>query len=210
MAKKEKVPTEGKVIAAAVQEFADYGYDGARVDRIAVRAKINKAMIYYHFKSKEALYERILKDLLNGIYSYVANVVPKDASPLDALYAILDNYMNYINALDRNYIRIVLREISSGGTYFRKIGIPVLVAPMMKLVFEIVGRAKEAGQIRDIVPHYTMLQVVGGIVFFNLLKTTLKGSDLYDLVFHENYLPEFKENFMGILRHGIEKREDPS
>jgi len=167
-------------------------------------------MIYYHFKSKEALYERILKDLLDGIYSYVASIVPKDASPLDELYVILDNYMNYINALDQNYIRIMLREISSGGKYFRKIGIPVLVMPMMKLVFEIVGRAKEAGQIRDIVPHYTMLQVVGGIVFFNLIKTTMKGSDIYDLVFHENYLQEFKENFMGILKHGIEKKEEPA
>ncbi len=34
-------------------EFADNGFHGARIDSIARKAKVNKAMIYYHFKGKE-------------------------------------------------------------------------------------------------------------------------------------------------------------
>ena len=41
-------------------EFAARGFDGAKVDRIAARARVNKAMLYYHFKNKAALYREIL------------------------------------------------------------------------------------------------------------------------------------------------------
>ena len=44
-------------------EFAARGFAGASVDRIAGAARVNKAMIYYHFKSKAALYREILRDM---------------------------------------------------------------------------------------------------------------------------------------------------
>ncbi|HXT27923.1 MAG TPA: helix-turn-helix domain-containing protein, partial [Vicinamibacterales bacterium] len=49
-----------RVFAAAAAEFAARGYAGANVDRIARAARLNKAMIYYHFKSKGDLYREIL------------------------------------------------------------------------------------------------------------------------------------------------------
>ncbi|TAL33618.1 MAG: TetR/AcrR family transcriptional regulator [Spirochaetes bacterium] len=210
MPKKEKIATEDKVLEAALQEFAGHGFDGARVDRIAARAKVNKAMIYYHFKSKEALYERILNNLFQGIYGYVKSIMPSEGSPLDALYTILENYIVYIHGLDRSFIRVMIREISSGGKYFRKVGIPVLLTPMMELIIPLIERSKAEGLIRDIKPYYTMLQIVGGVVFFNLFRITTEGADIHGVLFHENHLQEFKENFMGILKHGIEKREEPA
>jgi len=49
------------LLAAATDEFALKGFAGASVDTIAGRAGVNKAMIYYHFKSKERLYLEILR-----------------------------------------------------------------------------------------------------------------------------------------------------
>ena len=45
-----------KILSTAIHEFAEHGKAGARVDRIAERAGVNKAMIYYHFNSKDNLY----------------------------------------------------------------------------------------------------------------------------------------------------------
>ena len=50
-----------RILAAAALEFAERGFAGARVDRIARRARVNKAMLYYHFKSKQALYRTLLR-----------------------------------------------------------------------------------------------------------------------------------------------------
>ena len=50
-----------RILAAAAVEFAARGYAGARVDRIARRARVNKAMLYYHFRSKQGLYRALLR-----------------------------------------------------------------------------------------------------------------------------------------------------
>ena len=52
--------TRGKVLAAAVAEFSQNGYAGARVDRIASRASANKRLIYHHFSGKQAVFEAVL------------------------------------------------------------------------------------------------------------------------------------------------------
>lgn len=59
--------TQQKILAAAEAEFAEKGFDGGRVDEIAKRAGVNKAMLYYYFQSKEqllkALTEKHFKEL---------------------------------------------------------------------------------------------------------------------------------------------------
>ncbi|HEY5959439.1 MAG TPA: TetR/AcrR family transcriptional regulator [Polyangiaceae bacterium] len=50
-----------KILTAARAEFAENGFDGARVDRIARRAKVNKALIYYYFKGKDELLQELLR-----------------------------------------------------------------------------------------------------------------------------------------------------
>jgi AcrR family transcriptional regulator len=49
---------------AAAREFAARGYDAAGTDRIAARARVNKAMLYYHFGSKRALYLEVVRDMV--------------------------------------------------------------------------------------------------------------------------------------------------
>jgi TetR/AcrR family transcriptional regulator len=52
--------TRERILAAALREFSDKGFAGARVDRIARRARINKRMLYHYFGNKERLFREIL------------------------------------------------------------------------------------------------------------------------------------------------------
>ena len=61
-----------RLFAAAAHEFAARGFDGAKVDRIAARARVNKAMLYYHFKSKAALYRADPRDMFSARRGLVA------------------------------------------------------------------------------------------------------------------------------------------
>ena len=58
--------TRRKILDAAVDEFADRGYAGARVDRIAASAGVNKRMIYHHFGNKVGVFEAALSDQVSG------------------------------------------------------------------------------------------------------------------------------------------------
>ena len=82
-----------RILAAAAAEFSERGYAGARVDRIARRARVNKAMLYYHFASKQGLYRTLLRQTFGAIAAQLQAIAATDAldSPrkLDAAVATL-------------------------------------------------------------------------------------------------------------------------
>ena len=59
--------TKAAILKAARDEFCEEGFNGARVDNIAARAKANKRLLYHYFGNKEALYEAVLLDAYQEI-----------------------------------------------------------------------------------------------------------------------------------------------
>ena len=92
MARDSKASRE-KILAVAVSIFARKGFDGARVDEIAKDAKVNKALIYYYFKSKSMILEEIFKTFL-----------------YDASNLILEFLSDGIDLSDTNWIESFLRS----------------------------------------------------------------------------------------------------
>lgn len=74
---RDKEATKAKLLEAALDEFAEYGIAGARVDRIAAKAGCNKAMIYAYFGSKEGLFEELLKIQIDQMIKSVP-ITPDD------------------------------------------------------------------------------------------------------------------------------------
>jgi TetR/AcrR family transcriptional regulator len=67
--KRDPERTSAAILAAAVAEFSQRGYDGARIDGIAKRARINKRMLYHYFGGKEGLYLAVLEGRYAAIRS---------------------------------------------------------------------------------------------------------------------------------------------
>jgi TetR/AcrR family transcriptional regulator len=106
-----------KILAAAAAEFSERGYAGARVDRIARRARVNKAMLYYHFASKQGLYRTLLRQTFGAIAAQLQEIAasPDLDSPrkLDAAVAALAAHIE----AHRHFPSIMLREVADGGTH---------------------------------------------------------------------------------------------
>ena len=60
---RDREATKAEILDAAEEEFAKYGLAGAKIDAIAARTGVTKAMIYYYFKSKEVLYQEVFQRL---------------------------------------------------------------------------------------------------------------------------------------------------
>ncbi len=65
--KRDPERTRQRILAAAIEEFAERGSSGARVDSIARRADINERMLYYYFKNKDELFLAVMEDTYRGI-----------------------------------------------------------------------------------------------------------------------------------------------
>jgi len=105
-------------------------------------------------------------------------------------------------------LRTMLREIASGGKFFKKLAIPKLILPVIAKIEPIFRAAQERGDLkRELDPLYTFLQIIGGIVFFNIIQIPMQGTVLEERAFQGDYAARFEENLMGILKNGIESGE---
>ena len=59
--------TRKAILRAAVSEFSAHGLAGARTDAIAESAKVNKALLYYYFKSKSGLYAAAIEEVSSAV-----------------------------------------------------------------------------------------------------------------------------------------------
>lgn len=81
--------TREKLLLAATAEFAAHGAAGARIDRIAERAGVNKRMIYAYYGNKEQLFDTVLEHSL----AQLAAAVPLAADDLPGYAGQLFDYL---------------------------------------------------------------------------------------------------------------------
>lgn len=67
--------TEGIIFEAATRVFIEKGMDGARMQEIADRAGINKALLHYYFRSKERLFSAVFEKIAGQMFSKFAPVM---------------------------------------------------------------------------------------------------------------------------------------
>ena len=121
------VDREEAILLAAMEEFNHKGVHGARMQSIADRAGVNKALLHYYFRSKERLYLRVLEQILvpfsQQLEASFESLEPDDFA--GAVRAIVTLIVDSARAVP--YSSILLMELASGGPYLEKMG-PVLEA----------------------------------------------------------------------------------
>ena len=101
--------TRERIMDVALREFADKGLSGARVDDIAALVKTSKRMIYYHFASKEGLYQAVLARAYQGIRETEAATRTDLLSPDEALRMIIGISFDY-HCANPMFVRLVMNE----------------------------------------------------------------------------------------------------
>lgn len=106
--------TRERLFAAAATEFAARGFAGANVDRIALAARVNKAMLYYHFKSKAGLYHEVLRDMFQAVEARMDTARTTRPDPAARIKALVQAIAREAEARP-HFPAIWLREIADGG-----------------------------------------------------------------------------------------------
>jgi len=156
--RKADIGTRERVFAAASAEFAARGFAGANVDRIARAAGVNKAMIYYHFKSKAALYREIVRDMFDAVAASLEEMSAEHRDPAGKISAFVEAIARSAEARP-HFPPIWFREIAEGGTHLDE-GITRTVAGIVKRLAGIVKEGVKSGRFKPVDP----LLVHGGIV----------------------------------------------
>lgn len=171
-----KIPepaTPDRILTTALAEFAEHGFAGARVDRMARKARLNKAMLYYHFGSKAKLYRATIQRMLENLAERLETIA-RAAEPADAkLDRFIETFVS-MGLTEPAIAPIMLREVVEGAGHFDKDTF-ALLARIVGTMTVIVQQGQREGAFRDVNPLLTYLTTVWPIMVY-LASGSLRAS----------------------------------
>ena len=158
------VDTRSRILAAAAAEFGASGFAATTVDRIALRARVNKAMIYYHFKDKRALYASILRTIWSTIGVQLQTVA---ALPLPPAVRIDRLIVALVQAFDEEqvFLPIFLRELADGGAHLGREELG-LIAGIFATVSGVIAEGVRTEVFQPVHPGLAHFSLIGPLVMF--------------------------------------------
>jgi len=202
--------TRDKIMVAAWEVFAEKGYDGARMQEIADRAGANKAMIFYYFSSKDALFEVLIKEtfekMLNSLQSLVADL---SLGPKEVLPKIVHTHLSNL-AANPNLPKILIREINSGNPVAQKVMAETLsevgtssTSPLLTFL----QRNIEGGKIRQVDPVQTIWSLVALNLFYFIATPVVQAMWPDEAAGTEDILVKREKAVVDLLLYGLLPRK---
>jgi AcrR family transcriptional regulator len=156
------------ILNAARDEFAAHGLGGARVDRIAERAGLDKRLIYYYFEHKDGLFLAVLEQTYLGIREAEKQLHLTDLPPADAIRRLTEFTWNYylehpefVSLLNSENLHRA-RHLA-GSSRAREMN-----SPLIRTLGEILERGREAGVLRGGVDPMQLYISIAGLTYFYL------------------------------------------
>ena len=138
--------TREVLLDAANAVFAEQGFAGARVDDIAARAGVNKALIYAYYGDKRGLYRAVLSSRVSEFADpVISETLAREAGPRRALEEVIRRYLRTF-IRDRAFARLVAWELLSPGREAREL-ILESSAPLLQLITTLVTRGLQSGEL---------------------------------------------------------------
>ncbi len=158
------VDTRARILAAAAEEFGARGFAAATVDRIARRARVNKAMIYYHFPSKRALYTTIVREHFMPVQETLRAIAAEPGPPNERLTRLIDALVRSIDA-SRHFLPIFLREIADGGVHLGADEL-TLIAGIFSTVRSVIAQGTEQQIFDPVHPGLAHFTLIAPVIMF--------------------------------------------
>lgn len=203
----EKSNTTDLILKAAMEEFLEKGFDGARMQAIADRAGINKALLHYHHKTKENLYMKVFKSIFQEFFASILTKISPDLSVMDYLKAFIENYIDNV-ASRKHMLKFIIWELENDGknigNMVREIS-PVTNPASNFPIFHKLEEAKAQGIIRNVdVPHL-ILNIISMCLYPFIAQKIVANIWSNDNINNPTFLEERKKEIFNLIWFGIAK-----
>ncbi|KQV51216.1 MULTISPECIES: TetR/AcrR family transcriptional regulator [unclassified Duganella] len=139
---------EAEIAAEAVRVFAESGYEGASVATIAENVGLSKQNLMYYFSTKQALYQRVLDDVLDEWLARMANIAEPDGEPAEVLRAYIKAKLDFSREHPCGS-RVYAMEVISGAPLYGG-QIRERVVPLVRKDIEVFERWIAQGRIAPV------------------------------------------------------------
>ena len=188
------------ILSAAARIFAERGQAGARIDGIARAAGVNKALLYYYFRSKGQLYTTVLEEQFREFNIKALALLDGPGSPRVILRRYVDLHITTISHRKRFAPLHQQMLMNSGPTLaslVRKYAIP-----RSRALYRLIKRGVEEGEFRRVDVRHTAISIVAMIVFYFSTAPLLKLVTTLD-PYSPSELRRRRRAVIDFIQHGL-------
>lgn len=193
------------ILLAARDEFALYGLAGARVDRIAERADINKRLIYYYFKSKDDLFLAVLENTYADIRAAEQKLHLDEMDPVEAIRELVSFTWHYY--LEHpEFISLLNSENQHNAAHLKKSSrIQEMNSPLVQMLDTVLERGRRQKLFRAGIDPIQLYISIASICYFylsnNQTLSTIFGRDLRAPKAMAQRLSHMTDMVLGYVMH---------
>ncbi len=201
---KTKNNTEQQILEAARTVFIRKGLEGARMQEIADEAGINKALLYYYFRSKEKLFNHIFENALSGVFDVINESIHEEGEIFVVCEACVDNDVTLLkeNPFIPNFI---FNEISSHPERIDKLSrkIKINISGFIQMMERNITQKK----IIPVSPEHLIIDLLGMCVFPYVARPLLEEVFFSEHpAWTENYLYERKQHIIAFFKKALKPK----
>lgn len=193
---------EIRIINAAINTFAEKGFEATRTKEIAERAGIAEGTIFRYFPTKTNILERMVPLLIRVMLPKISKPIDQiledyhDAPVQDILHAVILDRIGMIRD-NGKFIKSVLPELIHRAPLLNQMRESIL--PMIEqYVGKIVDYGKARGELESTLdPHQIMLQLMGFILTFTMFGNVEKKDESREV---EHFLESNMKGWSGTCR----------
>lgn len=164
--------TEQRIFDAAHEVFMQKGMDGAKMQEIADRAGLNKALLHYYYRTKEKLFEMVARSVINQAVPVIQKTIESDVPLLEKISNFIDFYIDLIRRNPFVPLFIVSELNKHPEHFFEKVMPKELPKP--QIFIKQVEDAVAQGEIRPIEAQHLVVNVVSMCVFPFLARPMMR------------------------------------
>jgi AcrR family transcriptional regulator len=160
--------SQATILAAARDEFAEHGLGGARMDRIAERAGLNKRLIYYYFEDKEQLFRAVLEQAYLHIREEERKLNLLELEPAEAVRRLVEFTWNYYLEHPEFLSLLNSANLHRGRHLEASRRAREMNSPLIEMLAQILERGRKDGSFRGGIDPLQLYVSIAALSYFYL------------------------------------------
>jgi AcrR family transcriptional regulator len=200
---RDPAKTRARILKAAIAEFSAKGYSGARTVQIATRAKSNIRMLYHYFGGKDALYIRVLEEVLLRLRMAELQLDFEAMEPIDGVLKMFDFIDTHFGARPELRRLLAFENMNQARHLHRSAVIRDTASPVLGHIASLLRRGEESGVLRPGVDALHLYTAMVSLAYYSRAHaptlSRIFGTDLLASQWQTDHRTQSHQMLVGFL-----------
>jgi TetR/AcrR family transcriptional regulator len=191
--------TQAVILTAAEAEFAQHGFTAARTEAIAAKTGVAKSMIYYYFKDKEGLYQKVLERSHADLLATVRQLELENLSALVALEKFLQALLDCVSRNPKLPTIMFHEAVQNQGKFYQKSS----SLSIDTVLIEILEKGVNTGEFRHLDSFQSAINIMGICLFYFIGVGNIKQHPQGKKLLSKAMLEQHKQEAIAFILAGV-------